>query len=66
MKISDIKTIKEVSLEYNIPVTTLISRINLTSFGMIENVDYKRMGRRQGILLSPKGVQKITKTKGEY
>jgi len=63
MKFSDIKTIKEVSMEYKIPVPTLKSRIYLKSFNMIENEDYKKMGERQGILLSPKGVAKITKTK---
>jgi len=66
MKLSDIKTIQEVSLEYNIPVPTLKTRLNLTSFDLIENVDFKRMGKGQGVLLSPSGVKKITKTKGEH
>jgi len=63
MKFSEIKTIKEVSIEYKIPVATLKSRMYLKSFNMIENEDYKKMGERQGILLSPKGVAKITKVK---
>jgi len=64
MKLSDIKTIQEVSLEYNIPVSTLKTRLTLTSFDLIENVDFKRMGKGQSILLSPLGVEKITKTRG--
>ena len=63
MKFSDIKTIKEVSIEYKIKVATLKSRIYLKSTNMIEDEDYKRMGERQGILLSPKGIAKLTKTK---
>lgn len=66
MKISDIKTLKEVSLEYKIPTTTLLTRINLKSFGMIKDIDYKKMGARQGVLLSPQGVKKITKGKEAY
>lgn len=65
MKLSDIKTIQEVSLEYNIPVPTLKTRLNLTSLGLIEGEDFRRMGKGQGVLLSPSGVKKITKTKGE-
>jgi DNA invertase Pin-like site-specific DNA recombinase len=30
---------------------------------LIENVDFKRMGKRQGILLTPIGTEKIIKTK---
>ncbi len=62
MKLSDIKTLKEVSLEYNIPVTTLKTRLLLLNFGMIENVDYRRMGKGQGVLFSPEGVKKIIKS----
>lgn len=66
MKLIDIKTIQEVSLEYNIPVPTLKTRLNLSSFNLIENEDFRRMEKGQGVLLSPSGVQKITKTKGEH
>lgn len=65
MKISDIKTIQEVSVEYKIPVSTLKTRLKLSNFNMIENVDFRRMGKGQGVLLTPKGVVKIIKTKGE-
>lgn len=61
MKLSDIKTLKQISEEYNIPVVTLKKRIKLKSFNMIENEDYKSLGERQATLLSPTGVQKIIK-----
>jgi hypothetical protein len=64
MKLLDIKTIQEVALEYKIKVDTLKGRLKLTSFGLIENVDFRRMGKGQSILLSPVGVEKITKTRG--
>lgn len=60
MKLSDIKTIKDVALEYNIPVPTLKTRITLKSLNMIEGEDYRRMGKGQSVLLSPQGVEKIT------
>ena len=63
MKLTDIKTIHEVSKEFNIPVPTLNARLKLTSFDLIENVDFRRMGKGQGVLLSPIGVEKIIKIK---
>ena len=60
MELKDIKTIKEVSELYNIPVITLKKRINLKSFNMIHDVDYKILGDRQSTLLSPSGVLKLT------
>jgi len=63
MKLSDIKTIQEVAVEYNIPVTTLKTRLTLSNFGLIENIDYRKMGKGQGVLLSPRGVKKITKNR---
>ena len=63
MKLFEIKTLQEVSLEYKIPVSTLKTRLTLTSFELIENIDFRRMGKGQGVLLSPIGVEKITKTK---
>ena len=61
MKLADITTIQEVSLEYGIPVTTLKTRLDSKSINMIEGKDFKRMGKGQGVLLSPKGVEKIIK-----
>ena len=63
MKLADIKTIQEVSLENEISINTLKGRLKLTSFGLIEDVDFRRMGKGQGVLLSPDGVKKITKVK---
>lgn len=61
MKLADITTIQEVSLEYGIPVTTLKTRLDSKSINMIEGKDFKRMGTGQGIILSPNGVKKIVK-----
>jgi len=61
MNLSDIKTLKDISLEYNIPIPTLKTRLTLTSFELIENLDYRKMEGRQGTLLSPSGVEKIIK-----
>ncbi|MCB2300422.1 hypothetical protein [Clostridium tagluense] len=59
MKLSDIKTLKEISDQYNIPVVTLKKRVKLKSLGMIENEDYRSLGERQAMILSPEGVKKI-------
>lgn len=61
MELKDIKTLQEVSRMYNIPFRTLQSRLEAASFGLIENVDYKKLGKRQPTLLSPSGVEKIIK-----
>jgi len=63
MKLSDITTIQEVALKYNISVATLKTRLTLPNFGLIENIDYRRMGKGQGVLLSPKGEKKITRNR---
>jgi len=64
MKLLDIKTLQDVSIEYGISINTLKSRLKLTSFGLIQDVDYRRMGKGQNVLLTPLGVRKITKTRG--
>ena len=61
MELKDIKTLQEVSRMYNIPFRTLQSRLESASVGLIENVDYKKLGKRQPTLLSPSGVEKIIK-----
>lgn len=61
MNLNDIKTLQEVSREYNIPFPTLQTRLTLESFGLIEGEDYKRLGKRLPTLLSPRGIEKITK-----
>ena len=57
MNLTDIKTLRQVSKEYNIPFPTLQSRLAY----LIENVDYKKLGSGQGTILSPEGVEKIIK-----
>jgi len=59
MKLSDIKTLQEVAEEYDIPFPTLQSRIKIRN--LIDGVDYKKLGQRMPTLLSPEGVEKITK-----
>ena len=61
MKLSDIKTLKEISQLYNIQVVTLKKRLRLKSFEMIEGIDYKSLGERQATILSPSGIEKIIK-----
>ena len=61
MKLSDTRTIKEISEQYNIKAGTLKKRLKLKSFNMIEGDDYKDLGPRQATILSPSGIEKITK-----
>jgi hypothetical protein len=64
MEIKDIKTLKEVSEESGINVKTLMLRFN-TAAGkeIIENVDYKKLGHRQPILLTPNAIKILTDKK---
>lgn len=55
MNIKDIKTLSEISEEYNIPVKTLQSRLK----NLDEGIDYKRLGKRQPTILSPNGIRKL-------
>ena len=61
MTLNDIKTLQEVAREFNIPFTTLQSRLTNISNNLIENVDYKKLGARMPTLLSLEGIIKITK-----
>ncbi|WP_283699541.1 hypothetical protein [Clostridium perfringens] len=61
MELKDIKTLREVALENNIDPHTLKKRLNYKSFGLVEGEDFKRLGERQPILLSPSGIKKILK-----
>lgn len=61
MKLSDIKTLQEVSREYEISFHTLQTRLESKIMGLIEGEDYRKLGPRQPTLLSPKGVEKIIK-----
>jgi hypothetical protein len=57
MELVDIKTLTEVSEKYDIPLKTLQSRLTRLE----EGTEYKRLGKRQPTLLSPKGIEKIIK-----
>ena len=59
MKLKDIKTTKQIALENNIPIRTVHNRIE--SCGLIEGIDYRKLGERQPTLISPSGVKKILK-----
>ena len=61
MKLSEIKTLQDVAKEYDIPLNTLQTRLKSKTFNLIENEDFRRMGKGQSILLSPEGVKKIVK-----
>jgi predicted DNA-binding protein YlxM (UPF0122 family) len=58
MELKDIKTIQEVADEYNISRQTLHGRLK----NLQEGIEYRRLGERQPILLSPEGVKKIVKS----
>lgn len=55
--LKDIKTLQEVAREYNIPFATLQSRLRINN--LIEDIDYKKLGKRLPTLLSKSGVEKI-------
>lgn len=57
--INDYKLLTEISSENRINVQTLHSR--LKSRNLIEKKDYRSLGERRGILLSPEGIDKILK-----
>lgn len=61
MILNDIKTLQEVAKEYNIPFSTLQSRLNSRKIGLIAGIDYKRLGKRLPTLISPSGIKKIIK-----
>jgi len=61
MDLTDILTLQEISSIYNIPVTTLQGRLLLKSFNLIEDEDYRKLGKGQSILFSPIGIKKITR-----
>lgn len=61
MDLKDIKTLRQVSEESGIEIRTLQQRLGLPNFGLIEGVDFKRLGKRQSTILTPAGVKKILK-----
>jgi len=61
MELSDIKTLQEVSREYDIPFPTLQTRLKSKELGLIEGTHYKLLGKRLPTLLSPEGINIIIK-----
>lgn len=61
MNLKDIKTLREVAEESGIEIRTLQQRLDLPNFGLIEEVDFKRLGKRQSTILTPIGIKKILK-----
>lgn len=57
--LKDVKSLQQISDLYNIPVPTLMTRLTSKKRNLIEDVDYKRMGKGQGIIFSPVGIEKI-------
>lgn len=56
MTIDEVKTLGEVAKEYNKSLQTLHSRLK----HLIEHEDYRKVpGKRQPVLLTPAGVEKI-------
>ena len=51
----NVKTLSEVSEQYNIPVKTLQSRLTRIT----ENIDYRKLGKRQATILTEIGIKKI-------
>lgn len=61
MDLLNITTLHEISETYKIPVPTLKTRLTLSSFNLIKDIDYRRMGRGQSIIFTPIGVEKVIK-----
>lgn len=62
MELRDIKTLQEISKEYNIPFTTLQTRLSSKGLDLVDGKDFKRLGKRMPTIFSPKGILKITKS----
>jgi hypothetical protein len=59
MELKDIITLTEVATLYTISRQTLRGRLKY----LVEGVDYRKLGERQPILLTPKGAEKILNVK---
>jgi hypothetical protein len=60
IQLKDIQTLAEVSRIYGISKVTLIHRLDKLE----EGKDYRKLGERQSILLTPTAVEKIINIKG--
>ena len=61
MRLSDIKTLREVAEQSATPYETLKARLKLKSLDLVEGTDYKKLGPRMPTILSPSGIEKIIK-----
>jgi len=61
MNLKDIKTLQEVARENNVPFATLQSRLK----NLEEDKEYKRLGKRMPTILTPGGVEKIIRGRGD-
>ncbi len=61
MRLKDIKTLRQLAKETGISYRTLADRIESNNLGLIEGIDYLKLGKGQATLLSPEGVEKIIK-----
>lgn len=59
MELRDVKTLKQVAKEADINHNTLYDRLVIKRREMIEGIDFVRLGKRQPILLSPEGIEKL-------
>ena len=57
MELKDIRTLKQISETYKIPLKTLQSRLKF----LIQGEDYISLGERQPTIFSPQGMEKIIK-----
>ena len=57
--VDKLKTIKDISKEYGIPVVTLKKRFEYKSYNLIKDKDYYEFGNNNPKLLAPDGVKKI-------
>ena len=55
IQLKDIKTLREVAEEYNIPFTTLQYRLE----NLKEGIEYRKLGKRQPTILTPEGAKKL-------
>ena len=57
MNLKDIMTLKQISETYEIPLKTLQSRLKF----LVQDEDYRSLGKGQSTILSPQGIEKIIK-----
>ena len=61
MELKDMCTLKDISKRYDIPLTTLKTRLQSKHRGLKKDIDYRKIGDKNIVIFSPQGVQKIVK-----